>query len=119
MAEEPAAISQTSQLESRLERVEQEDDSQVAQGAAEQARRALDRASRPDQDPASAARAREVAHAAVVLAERRLDRRQTQEGLLLAQQRLIETRERAAAQRRVLEALLRERAALARERESK
>ena len=101
-------------LEARLERLSARDDSKYAMGAIEQARRSLARASTPDQDPAVAARSTEIARAALVLAERQLERRKTQEALFETQRRLTATKERAESQRRVLEALLRERASLAR-----
>jgi hypothetical protein len=50
----------------------------------------------------------------MVLAERQLERRKAQAGLFATQRRLTATRERANAQRRVLEALMRDRASLAR-----
>jgi hypothetical protein len=102
-------------LEARLERVSTRDDAKYALGAIGQARRALSRAGQPDQDPATAVRSIELARAALVLSERQLERRRTQEALFETQRRLTATKERAEAQRRVLEALLRERAILARE----
>jgi len=59
-------------------------------------------------------RAQHIARAAMVLAERQLERRKAQAGLFATQRRLTATRERANAQRRVLEALMRDRASLAR-----
>jgi len=85
--------------------------------AIEQARRSLSRAGQPAEDSGAAARSVEIGRAALVLAERQLERRRTQEALFETQRRLTATKERAASQRRVLEALLRERAALAREAE--
>ncbi len=108
-------LSELPVLQARLERVSTRDDAKYAMGAIDQARRALTRASQPDQDSAAAARSIEVARAALVLSERQLARRRTQEALFETQRRLTATKERAEAQRRVLEALLRERAALARE----
>jgi hypothetical protein len=49
-----------------------------------------------------------------VLAERQLHRREIQSELIATQRRVTAIRERAAAQRRVLEALMKERASLAR-----
>jgi hypothetical protein len=60
------------------------------------------------------ARIRGIARAAMELAERQLHRREIQAELIATQRRLTATRERAAAQRRVLEALMKERASLSR-----
>lgn len=114
-AEEPATPDDIVQLRSRLARISATDDAEYADGAIEHARGAIGRAVEPDQEPAASARAREVARAALGLAERQLERHRTQEALFATQRRLTATRERAQAQRRVLEALMRERAALARE----
>jgi hypothetical protein len=114
-AESPLPTSEIPVLEARLERLSAREDAKYAAGALDQARRALARAAEPDREPASASRSVEVARAALVLAERQLERRRTQEALFETQRRLTATKERAAAQRRVLEALLRERASLARE----
>ncbi len=54
----------------------------------------------------------------MVLAERQLERRRIQAELIATQRRLTSIRERANAQRRVLEALMKERAALARSEEA-
>lgn len=113
-AEEPVRAAETAQLQARLERLASRDDAKYAEGPIEQARLALDRASEPKQDPAVSARSQKIARAALVLAERQLDRRRTQLLLLETQRRLKAVRERAQAQRRVLEALMRERASLAR-----
>ena len=50
----------------------------------------------------------------MVLAERQLERRKAQAELFATQRRLTATRERANAQRRALEALMMDRASLAR-----
>lgn len=50
----------------------------------------------------------------MALAERQLERREAEAEVLAAQRRLAAIRERALAQRRVLDALLKERAALVR-----
>lgn len=117
MADSHIAPSELPVLHARLQRIASSEDAKYAMGATEQARMALARASQPDQDPAVVARSVEIARAALVLSERRIERRQTQQALFETQRRLTATKERAAAQRRVLEALLRERAALAREAE--
>jgi hypothetical protein len=110
-AEEPAP--EAAQLRARLERLTARDDARYAEGAIEQARSALEVAEAAGTDPEKAARIRQTAQAAVVLAERRLHRREIQAELIATQRRVTATRERAAAQRRVLEALMRERASLA------
>ena len=86
-----------------------------AKGALEQARRALGTASNPTTDRDAARRASKIAEASLVLADRQLARRKSQAELFATQRRLNSTRERANAQRRALEALMMERAGLARE----
>jgi hypothetical protein len=108
-----AADLEEAHLELRLARLKAHEDAQYVEGAIAQARRALDAAANANDD--GRARANRVADAAVTFAERELDRRSVQRELLDTQRRLTETRERATAQRRVLEALMKERAALARE----
>ena len=71
-------------------------------------------ASGPIEDANAVLRAQQIARAAMVLAERQLERRKAQAGLFATQRRLTATRERANAQRRALEALMRDRASLAR-----
>ena len=102
-------------LEMRLARLEARDDVQYVEGAIAKARHALDAKGGALEDGAARARANRIADAAMTFAERELDRREVQRQLLETQRRLTATRERAAAQRRVLEALMKERAALARE----
>lgn len=97
----------------RLDRIEAREDAHHVAPATERARRALDAAARAD-DQAEASRSLEIAHAATVLAERQLARRALRVELIETQERITATRQRAEAQRRVLEALLEERAALAR-----
>jgi len=104
-------------LEIRLDELLARDDAKHAQGALDQARKALRVASDSAEDSAAASRARDIARAALVLAGRQLDRHQAQSELFAARRRLDATRARAEAQRRALEALLRERASLARARE--
>lgn len=106
-------------LRARLEQLETRDDANRAKGAIEQAREALRVASDSAEDPAAASRAQGIARAAIVLAGRQLDRHQSQTELSAAGRRLDATRARAEAQRRALEALLRERASLARAREQR
>jgi len=106
--------SQTAELEHRLGQLEARDDAKYAKGALEQARRAILRASSSPEDPNAASRARRIADAALVLADRQLARRKAQAELFATQRRLSSIRERANAQRRVLEALMRDRASLAR-----
>ncbi len=113
-ASEPDSPTQTAQLQNRLSRLETREDAKYAKGALEQARRALQAASGPDKDASTIHRTQQIARAAMVLAERQLDRRQAQVELFATQRRLTATRERAGAQRRVLEALMRDRASLAR-----
>ncbi|MDH3655870.1 MAG: hypothetical protein OEN21_16525 [Myxococcales bacterium] len=105
--------SRTAELEQRLGRLEARDDAKYAKGALEQARRAMLRASSSHEGPNAASRARRIAGAALVLADRQLARRKAQAELFAAQRRLSSIRERANAQRRVLEALMRDRASLA------
>jgi chromatin segregation and condensation protein Rec8/ScpA/Scc1 (kleisin family) len=115
LADEVAPRAQTAQLQDRLERLEAREDAKYAKGALEQAQRALLSASGSVQDANAVARAQQIARAAMVLADRQLDRRRAQAELFATQRRLTATRERANAQRRALEALMRDRASLARE----
>lgn len=116
-AEVTGAPARSAQLETALTRLEGREDAKYAKGAIEQARRALDTASAQGADDSTVARACGIAHAAIVLAERQLDRREAQARLFAVQRRLHAIRARASAQRRALEALMRERASLAREME--
>ena len=100
----------TVQLEQRLRVLESDENAKYVAGALEQARRALDQARGPDL--AHSQRAQSIADAALALADRQLARRRAQAALLQTERRLRQVRERADAQRRVLEALMRERAAL-------
>lgn len=102
-------------LRERLQALDAREDAKFAKGAIEQARRALHRAEQPGADPDAVARALKIADAAMVLADRQLARRWSQAELFATQGRLNGVRERANAQRRALEALMRERAAVARE----
>jgi hypothetical protein len=106
--------SQAADLAYRLGELEARDDAKYAKGALEQARRAMLRASSLPEDPNAGARARGIADAALVLADRQLARRKAQAELFATQRRLSAIRERANAQRRVLEALMRDRASLTR-----
>ena len=108
----------TVELQRRLGDLEAREDAKYAKGALQQARRALETASGPIEDPSAAARAQEIADAAMVLAGRQLARRRSQAALFQTQRRLSIVRDRAKAQRRVLETLMRERAELARSMES-
>lgn len=101
-------------LQTRLSQLEAREDARYVLGAIEQARQALRTATDPAEDPAAASRARSIARAALALAGRQLERHQSQLELLAAKRRLDDARDRAQAQRRVLEALLQERASLAR-----
>jgi hypothetical protein len=112
-AEGVAPAEETAQLLARFERLSARDDAAYAQGAIDQARRALARAETATEDEEEA-RIRGIARAAMELAERQLHRREIQAELIATQRRLTATRERAAAQRRVLEALMKERASLSR-----
>jgi hypothetical protein len=71
------------------------------------------------EDAKAVSRAQQIARAAMVLAERQLERRNAQEQLFATQRRLTATHDRARAQRRALEALMRDRASLARTGESR
>jgi len=106
--------SQIAALARRLNQLQARDDAKYAKGALEQARLALLRASTSPEDVNAASRARRIADAALVLAGRQLARRKAQAELFATQRRLTAIRERANAQRRVLEALMRDRASLAR-----
>ena len=108
----------TAQLQRRLGDLEGREDAKYAKGALQQARRALEAVSGPIEDPSAAARAQEIADAAMVLADRQLARRRSQAAFFQTQRRLSTVRDRANAQRRVLEALMRDRASLARSTES-
>jgi hypothetical protein len=111
---EAASRAQTVQLQDRLARLEAREDARYAKGALEQARRALQAASGPLQDTDAVSRRQQIARAAMVLAERQLERRKAQAELFATQRRLTATRERANAQRRALEALMIDRASLSR-----
>lgn len=113
-AEDASREDGVAQLRARFERLVRSEGAVHAEGAIEQARRALERAEGARDDPGERMRARETAHAAIVLGERQVHLRELQAELIATQQRLTAVRERAAAQRRVLEALLKERASLAR-----
>ena len=89
-------------------------DAKYAKGALEQARQAVDTAGQRQGE--SARDAERIAEAALVLAERQLARREAQEAFFFAYRRVQEMEARAKAQRRALEALLQERARLARAR---
>jgi hypothetical protein len=103
-----------SALRAAVERLAAREDARYAEGAIARARGALREAELAD-DPEATGRSLDVARAAIVLAERRLDLRRIQVELIETQRRLTATRARAEAQRRALEALMKERAALARE----
>jgi len=105
---------QVAQLRARFERLNARQGAAYVEGAIEQARQALEVAEGTGGDPAAKERAAETAEAAMVLAERQLHRREIQGELIATQRRVTAIRERAAAQRRVLEALMKERASLAR-----
>jgi hypothetical protein len=105
---------QVAQLRARFDRLTARQDATAVEGAIEQARQALEVAEHTGGDPGAKERAGETAHAAIVLAERQLHRREIQSELIATQRRVTAIRERAAAQRRVLEALMKERASLAR-----
>ena len=113
-AEGAAPATQAAQLRARLERLTARQDAAYVDGAIEQARQALKVAEGSGADAGAKERAGETAQAAIVLAERQLHRREIQSELITTQRRVTAIRERAAAQRRVLEALMKERASLAR-----
>jgi hypothetical protein len=115
VANSEQASASNARLRERLQALDAREDAKFAKGAIEQARRALHRAEQPGADPDAVARARKIAEAAMVLADRQLARRWSQAELFATQGRLNGVRERANAQRRALEALMRERAAIARE----
>lgn len=114
LADSVSDESQIAALVRRLNQLQARDDAKYAKGALEQARLALLRASTSPEDVNAASRARRIADAALVLAGRQLARRKSQAELFATQRRLTAIRERANAQRRVLEALMRDRASLAR-----
>ena len=114
-ADEAALRTQTARLQLRLGQLEAREDAKYAKAALEQARRALHEMSGPLDDADAIARMQQIARAAMVLAERQLERRSVQSQLFATQRRLTATRERANSQRRALEALMRDRASLARE----
>jgi hypothetical protein len=97
------------QLRARFERLAAREGAAYVEGAIEEARRAIERMEGAVQDSEEQARAREIANAAMTL-----HLREVQAELIATQRRLTAVRERAGAQRRVLEALMRERASLAR-----
>jgi hypothetical protein len=101
-------------LQETLVRLEARDAAKHAEGALEQARRALRTASDRTEDERSVSRAQRIARAAMALAEQQLERHEAEAEVLATQRRLAAIRERALAQRRVLEVLLKERAALVR-----
>lgn len=103
----------TAQLERWLSEVSRSDDGKVASGAIRQARSAIDAASKEGAGAAEIGRAQSIAEAALVLAERRVALRGAVNALAAAEERVANIKERADAQRRVLEALMRERATLA------
>ncbi len=114
LADSVSDESQIAALVRRLNQLQARDDAKYVKGALEQARLALLRASTSPEDANAASRARRIADAALVLAGRQLARRKSQAELFATQRRLTAIRERANAQRRVLEALMRDRASLAR-----
>jgi len=114
LADSVSDESQIAALARRLNQLQARDDAKYAKGALEQARLALLRASTSPEDVNAASRARRIADAALVLAGRQLARRKAQAELFATQRRLTAIHERANAQRRVLEALMRDRASLAR-----
>lgn len=114
LADDAKAALETESLQARLSQLQAGQEASVASGALEQAASALRTASEPSTDPGAAARATHIARAALVLASRQLDLHQSEAELVAARKRLDAIRARATAQRRVLEALLEERASLAR-----
>jgi chromatin segregation and condensation protein Rec8/ScpA/Scc1 (kleisin family) len=113
LADDASLREQTAQLQDQLGRLEAREDAKDARAALEQARRALQAATGPIEDAATMVRAQQIARAAMTLAERQLERRKAQTGLIEAQRRLRLMQERASSQRRALEALMRERASAA------
>lgn len=115
LADEATSSAEAVQLQTRLARLEARDDAIHAKGALEQARRALQSASDAAGDDERVSRAEGIARAAMVLAERQLERRRSQDDLATTQARLAAIREQADAQRRALETLMRDRASIARQ----
>lgn len=115
LAGEATSSSEAVRLQTRLARLEARDDAIHAKGALEQARRALQSASDAVGDDERVSRAEGIARAAMVLAERQLERRRSQDDLATTQARLRAIREQADAQRRALETLMRDRASIARQ----
>lgn len=103
----------TADLDRWLFEVRTANDADVASGAVQQATTAIARAREPGAKLDTVQRAQSIAEASLVLAERQMARQQAAAALLAAEERVANTRERANAQRRVLEALMRERATLA------
>ncbi len=106
--------SEAARLQQRLEGVQARADAKYAKGALEQARQAL--AMSEQRQGEAALSAQHIAEAALVLAERQLARREAQEAFFAAYRRVQDLEGRAKAQRRALEALLKERARIARAR---
>jgi hypothetical protein len=115
LADQAASSVETAQLQTRLALLEAREDATYAKGALEQARRALKTASVSVGNEDRVSRAEGIARAAMALAERQLESRRSQGDLAAAQARLSAIREQASAQRRALEALMRDRAVLARQ----
>lgn len=113
-ADDASVPNEAASLRTRLSQLEARQDAAYARGALDQAAGALRTAADPATEPGAAARAQNIARAALVLAGRQLDLHQSDTKLVAAQRRLDAIRDRAAAQRRVLEALLKERASLVR-----
>lgn len=95
-------------LQARLTHLQAKPGAHHVAGALEQARTALESAR--ETEGVTAAAAASVAEAALALADRQLERRLSRMRLAEAERRLAQIEQRARAQRRALEALLRERA---------
>ncbi len=111
----PASVvrAKTPELERRLAAIEAQQDAAVARGALDQAKRALAQADAAGVSAASVTRSQAIADAALTLGDRQIARRSAQLALIDAERRLKLVKQRAIAQRRALETLMRERAELA------
>lgn len=103
-------------LEERYEALNSDVNAVVAASALTHAARAMSRAKEAAgrRDPLQSARARDIAQAALVLAERQISRAQSKQAVHTAQQRLLEARSKAVAEREAL-ALARKQQATLRE----
>ncbi|MEM7139279.1 MAG: hypothetical protein AAF500_22095 [Myxococcota bacterium] len=112
-AEAESFAARSARLQHWLGEIRASDEADVVAGATGQAARALDVAVDTSVDQSGRVRAQAIAEAALVLADRQVARQEAAKALIATERRVAATKDRAAAQRRVLEALMRERATLA------